>query len=132
MMPRFAVIIWPTIHRRYLPRPVAMDMLHRCGPFQRVGTPRVLRRHFAEPHGYKEIPQESNLPQTGNDGRPGDEYVDRHPLFHERELGKGIVPTRHAVDSHEVHGEEHEICAHKREPEMEITQFLIHHAAKHL
>src|SRR3546814_10309533 len=50
MMPWLAVIIRPTINRGYLPRPVAMDMLHRCGPLQRVGTPRVLRSHLAKPH----------------------------------------------------------------------------------
>src|SRR3546814_119156 len=132
MMPWLAVIIRPTINRGYLPRPVAMDMLHRCGPLQRVGTPRVLRSHLAKPHGGKEIPQESNLPQPGNDCRPGDEYVYRHPFFHEWEFGKGVIPTWHAIDSHEVHGEKHKICAYERETEMEITQLLIHHTPKHL
>src|SRR5690606_4934254 len=62
VVPRLAVIIWPPINRGYLPRPIAMDMLHWCGPLQCVGAPRVLGGYLAEPHGGKEIPKEGNLP----------------------------------------------------------------------
>ena len=62
---------------------------------------------------------------------PSDKDVHGEPFFHEREFSKRIVPARHAVYSHKVHREEHEISPYECEPEMEIAQFLVHHAAEH-
>ena len=40
---RLAVIVCPTVHGRKRSWPVSVDVLHRCGPLQRVTSPWVLR-----------------------------------------------------------------------------------------
>src|SRR5690606_23626885 len=49
MVARLAIIVRPTVYGRNFARPVAMDMLYRRGPLQRVGFPWVLCRTLAPP-----------------------------------------------------------------------------------
>jgi hypothetical protein len=42
-----AVIIWPTINHWKLSRPVTVDVLYRCSPFEGIRIPWILNRFLS-------------------------------------------------------------------------------------
>src|SRR5690606_29215378 len=126
-MSRLAVIIGPPVHCGEFARPVAMEVFYRGGPLQRIRMPRVLHTFLALIHRMDKVPEESKLCHPRNDSRPRYKDVYRQPGVHEFKFRQSVVSSGHAIDSHKMHWEEYKISTNKGHPEVEITQFLIHH-----
>jgi hypothetical protein len=61
VLARFAVIVGPAMDGGELSRPVAVDMLHRRGPFEGVGLPGVLGSGLSPENAIEEIVEEKEL-----------------------------------------------------------------------
>src|SRR5690606_6620535 len=86
---------------------------------------------FAIKNRIQVVPKESQLCKSGYNGRPGYEFVDGEPTFHECEFSESIVPARYAINAHEMHGEKYQVCTNKGYPEMQVAKLFIHHSPVH-
>src|SRR5262245_47222971 len=130
---RDAVIEWPSVHRGKLRREVAMARWAGRSPFQCVRMPRIaFRRGFAGKNADKEVQQENQLSRTQDEGGNGNEHV-HHLLRLKKHVLGWIVNTTHlAAHPNYVHWEENAIGADEREPEMNLSECVVHEAAEHL
>src|SRR5690606_19427474 len=93
VMPRFAIIIRPTVHVWNGSRPVAMDMFHGCRPFQSGRSPWVLRRFFSEENASEEIVQIEQLEYATDQCKDGDDNVHVCQIVEQRKVGIGIITS---------------------------------------
>src|SRR5262249_16137623 len=128
-----AVIEWPTVHHGKLRREVAVAQWAGGGPFQCVRMPCVpFRLGFAGKNADKEVHQENQLTRTQDEGGNGNEHV-HHLLRLKKHVLARIVNTTHlAAHPNNVHWEENAICADEREPEVNLSERVVHEAAEHL
>ena len=101
-------------------------------PLQRSGLPGVLARSLALEHAPNEIEVEDQLHRDRCDRRYRYEHHERMQILQIFILSKLRKATRHADQAHNVHRHEDAVHANERDPEVQLTESFIHHAAKHL
>src|SRR5438552_1334996 len=127
-----AVVKRPAMHRWKLFSKITMSRRRRHGPFQGGRMPRVaFGGTLTCKDADEEIRQEDQLRRSQNERGDRDEYV--HGLLgHKEHVLSWIVDAPHlAADSDDVHWEENTVNTNEREPEVNLSQGLVHEAAKH-
>src|SRR5690606_5090939 len=126
------IVIRPTRNRGNLTGPVAMSRLDRRGPLQRSRSPWILARPSAPIHAIEEVEYKDKLCKEGDDSRNGHEHVQVGELIGKVKVCEAIVPSRESCDADVMHGEEHQVNTHKRQPEVNVAQSIVHHSTEHL
>src|SRR5690606_3497166 len=124
------VIVWPSVYRRNLSRPVSMTWMNWRSPLQGVGSPWVLGSLSSSVHAVEEVEQEDELRSEGDDRGSRYKHVQVSIMLSEGEVGPGIVSSREARNTDVVHWEKHQIHTCEGQPEVDISQLRIHHSAK--
>ena len=131
VVPGLGIIIWPTVYVRDLSRPVSVDMLDWCSPFECVGFPRVLYSAFSVENAAEEIVKEHKLERAAYKGEYRDDHVDVLQVVKKRERRIVIITTRKTGHPDKVHREEYPVGTHRSHPEMYVTHILVEHAPEH-
>src|SRR5690606_12128623 len=124
-----AVIVGPTRYFGYGTGPVAVEMLQGGGPFQGIGLPWVLGTPFSIEDTDHKVIGKNQLGSRRNQGKNGHQHVDVGQFVKEWKGRVFIIPPGHAGHAHKVHGEENSIGTHRRDPEMDIAQVLVHQSS---
>lgn len=108
-----------------------MDVLHGRGPLQGVRAPWILGGLGAAPHGVEEVEDEDQLSNPSQDSEHGDDDIDVLQLVEDGELRIAVVASWKSCQTGKVHGEEYPVGRDECEPEVQVAQALVHHAAVH-
>src|ERR1700691_213797 len=126
-----SVFISILINHRNLASEIIEGWWRRHGPFQSRGLPGVLSCLRSLVHAPEKIEEEDELGRAGDERRDGHECVHWHEVLH-TVFDKTRVAARHAFKANKVHRQEDAVDADKGDPEMDMAQRFVQHAAKHL
>src|SRR5690606_28271132 len=113
------IIIRPTIYRWKISGPVSMDMFHRSGPFQGVGSPWVLRSPLSVEYRVDKVVKEYQLHRSSDDSKHRDQYVDIGKVIKIWESCVVIITSGKTGHSHEVHREEDSVGTNDGYPKVD-------------
>ena len=128
----FTIIIRPAVYFRYFTRPVTVTRADWRCPFQRVGTPWVLRCH---PSSFKnrveEVKYKQQLHRKYNHSNNRDKPVQSAKLVKTYPVAVIKVAAGQTSQTFVVHWPENKISANHSYPEMDISHGVIEIAAIH-
>ncbi len=78
------------------------------------------------------VVKEYQLYQRSNDCKNSDQNIDLYKIIKIWESSVVIITTWQSCHSHKVHREEYSVGTNNCNPEVNITQVLVHHSSKHL
>src|SRR5260370_37059833 len=120
------------IDHRVLAAEVVKRRRRRDGPLKRGRLPGVLRRSLPYEQAPKEVEEENQLSATSDERRDGHKRMHGDQVLHEDDFRELRIAPDVTFKSDEVHRHEDAIDPNEGEPEMNLAQGLVHHAAEHL
>src|SRR5690606_24902253 len=126
------VVVCPSLHGRYFPRPVSMWRIDRCGPFQCGRSVRIFRGHPPTlPHTVEEIDDKYKLNQKSDNGTDRDKCIEPIKISKCIKCIETIVPPWNTKHPQIMHRPENHVCRNDSPPEMHISQCFVHETTKH-
>src|SRR6266536_1791615 len=95
-----------------------------CGiPVQRERIPGVITRRFTAAQRYDQVPEEDNNRYTKNERAYRLQQIHLVPA---KIVGIGIDSPWHPQQAKNMHGEERHIHSYQRQPELHLSEPLVH------
>lgn len=128
----FTVIVSPTVNFRNFARPVTVTGIDWSGPFQGSCFPWVLRSHLPTfENAVEEVEDEQQLGSKYYDHHNTDKVVQWLELVERSPVGVIVIPSWHTGHTFVVHWPEDQVSTNQRDPEVDVTQCIVHKATIH-